>query len=79
MNLIFFNKNYKVGKCSAMFLIIYGCFRITLEFFREPDKHIGYIFKYISMGILLSAIMVLIGLIIYFNRNNKNKSQYDKY
>ena len=79
MNLIFFNKNYKVGKCSAMFLIIYGCFRITLEFFREPDKHIGYIFENISMGIILSAIMVLIGLIIYFNRNNKNKSQYDKY
>ncbi len=79
MNLIFFNKNYKVGKCSAMFLIIYGCFRITLEFFREPDKHIGYIFENISMGILLSAIMVMIGLIIYFNRNNKNKSQYDKY
>ena len=79
MNLIFFNKNYKVGKCSAMFLIIYGCFRITLEFFREPDKHIGYIFEKISMGILLSAIMVLIGLIIYFNRNNNSKSQYDKY
>ena len=79
MNLIFFNKNYKVGKCSVMFLIIYGCFRITLEFFREPDKHIGYLFENISMGILLSAIMVMIGLIIYFNRNNKNKSQYDKY
>ena len=79
MNLIFFNKNYKVGKCSVMFLIIYGCFRITLEFFREPDKHIGYLFENISMGILLSAIMVLIGLIIYFTRNNKNESQYDKY
>ena len=79
MNLIFFNKNYNVGKCSAMFLIIYGCFRITLEFFREPDKHIGYLFQNISMGILLSAIMVLIGLIIYFIRNNKNKPQYDKY
>ena len=24
---------------------------LLLEFFREPDKHIGYIFKNISMGI----------------------------
>ena len=75
MNLIFFNKNYKVGKCSIMFLIIYGCFRITSEFFREPDKHIGYLFGNISMGIFLSAIMVLIGFIIYFNRNEENRSQ----
>ena len=75
MNLIFFNKNYKVGKCSIMFLIVYGCFRITSEFFREPDKHIGYLFGDISMGIFLSAIMVLIGLLIYFNRNDENKSQ----
>ena len=75
MNLIFFNKNYKVGKCSIMFLIVYGCFRITSEFFREPDKHIGYLFGDISMGIFLSAIMVLIGLLIYFNRNDENKSK----
>ena len=75
MNLIFFNKNYKVGKCSIMFLIVYGCFRITSEFFREPDKHIGYLFGNISMGIFLSAIMVLIGFLIYFNRNDENKSQ----
>ncbi len=72
MNLFFFNKNYKVGKCSIMFLIIYGCFRISSEFFREPDKHIGYLFGNISMGIFLSAIMVLTGFIIYFNRNDKN-------
>ena len=75
MNLIFFNKNYKVGKCSIMFLIVYGCFRITSEFFREPDKHIGYLFGNISMGIFLSAIMVLIGFLIYFNKNDENKSQ----
>ena len=75
MNLIFFKKNYKIGSCSVMFLIIYGCFRIISELFREPDKHIGYLFGNISMGIFLSTIMIVIGLIIYFNRNDENKSQ----
>ena len=75
MNLIFFKKNYKIGSCSVMFLIIYGCFRIISELFREPDKHIGYLFGNISMGIFLSTIMIVIGFIIYFNRNDENKSQ----
>ena len=75
MNFIFFIKNYKVGTCSYMFLIIYGCFRISSEFFREPDIHIGYLFGNVSMGIFLSAIMVLVGFIIYFNRNDEDKSQ----
>ena len=73
--LALFKKNYKVGTCSYMFLIIYGCFRICSEFFREPDIQIGYLFGNISMGMFLSAIMIIIGLIIYFKRNNETKSQ----
>ena len=30
--------------------------RIFSENFREPDKHIGYIFNYFSMGTILSWI-----------------------
>ena len=75
MNLFFFNKNYKVGTCSIMFLIIYGCFRIASEFFREPDIQIGYFFGFISMGMILSFIMILIGFLIYFKRNDETKSQ----
>ena len=75
MNLIFFNKNYKTGTCSFMFLILYGCFRIVSEIFREPDIQIGYLFGHISMGILLSTIMILIGFLIYFKRNDETKSQ----
>ena len=75
MNLIFFKKNYKIGTCSIMFLILYGCLRITSEFFREPDIQIGYLFGNLSIGILLSAIMILIGLLIYFKRNHETESQ----
>ena len=74
MNLIFFNKNYKIGSCSYMFLILYGFFRIISEIFREPDIQIGYLFGHVSMGMLLSAIMILIGFLIYFKRNDETKS-----
>ena len=73
--LFILNKNYKVGTCSIMFLIFYGGFRIISEIFREPDIQIGYLFGYISMGTLLSAIMILIGFIIYFKRNHETKSE----
>ncbi|MDC3139413.1 prolipoprotein diacylglyceryl transferase [Candidatus Pelagibacter sp.] len=75
MNLIFFNKSYKIGTCSIMFLILYGFFRITSEFFREPDIQIGYLYGHVSMGILLSAIMILIGFLIYLKKKDENKSQ----
>ena len=71
MNIFFFNKNYKVGNCSIMFLIFYGCFRVASEFFREPDIQIGYLFGYISMGTLLSLFMILAGGMVYLKKKNE--------
>ena len=70
INTIYFKKNYKIGDCSAMFLVMYGIFRIFSEFFREPDIQLGYLFGSISMGMLLSALMIFIGTIIYFKKND---------
>ena len=64
LNIVIFQKNYKIGTCSYLFLICYGSFRIVSEFFREPDTQIGYLFNLCSMGTLLSFFMVLSGLII---------------
>ncbi len=47
----------------AIFLIFYGSFRFLLEFFREPDSHLGFIIMNLSMGQLLSFPMVLFGFI----------------
>ena len=68
MNLILFKNNYKTGKCSYIFLILYGIFRIFSEFFREPDAQIGYLFNLISMGTMLSFFMILAGIIIFLKR-----------
>jgi len=76
--LFFVSRNTKkTGLTSGLFLILYGFFRIIAELFREPDPQLGFIFSGITMGQLLSAIMIISGtlLIIYINRkmsyNNK--------
>ena len=68
LNFIYLRKNYKIGNCSSLFLIFYGIFRIFSEHFREPDVQIGYIFSFVSMGMLLSAIMIFVGIIIFFKK-----------
>ncbi len=69
LNILFNFKKIK-GYISACFLIFYSFFRILSEQFRLPDEHLGYIFDTISMGTILSLIMLLIGLSILFNVKN---------
>ena len=66
VNFFIYQKNYRSGTCSILFLIFYGIFRIAAEQFREPDIHIGYIYNFISMGSILSLIMIAAGIIIFF-------------
>ena len=73
LNLMVYKKNYKVGKCSYMFLIYYGSFRIFSEFFREPDVQLGYVFNLLSMGTILSFTMIVFILIMFNFLKNKNE------
>lgn len=51
---------------SALFLIMYGVFRSFVEFFREPDAHIGYIaFGWLTKGQLLSLPMIIVGVVLF--------------
>ena len=70
MNVILFRNNYKTGTCSYMFLIFYGIFRTFSEFFREPDSQVGYLFDLISMGMMLSILMILAGVIIFLKKDD---------
>lgn len=50
---------------SGLFLVLYGTFRFTVEFFRNPDPQIGYVaFGWLTKGQLLSLPMVLLGMIL---------------
>ncbi len=75
LNVRFFNKNYKTGHCSCLFLIFYGVFRIFSEIFREPDSHIGYILNLFSMGTILSFFMIVAGIFL-FNFLKKNEIKF---
>ena len=50
------------GAVGGVFLVGYGLSRIIVEFAREPDAHLGFLFAGITMGQLLSVPMVLLGL-----------------
>ena len=56
----------KTGYISSFFLISYSIFRIFSENFREPDQHLGYFFKYFSMGTILSLLTLTCGFLIIF-------------
>ena len=59
-----YKKETKTGIISALFMILYGFFRIVAEQFREPDLQVGYLFDLFSMGSILSFLMILIGLLV---------------
>ena len=54
-------KGWPHGSMLALFLIGYGAVRIIAELFREPDRHIGFLFQFLTMGQLLSSLMILGG------------------
>lgn len=60
--------NWPHGSLLALFLVGYGLFRIIIEFFREPDPQLGLIFNLMSMGQLLSSIMIAAGLLLWLWR-----------
>lgn len=51
------------GFVAGAMIAGYGCARIFVEFFRQPDAHIGYLAgNWLTMGMILSTPMVLIGI-----------------
>lgn len=72
-------KNQKIRKnngiISALFVIMYGFFRMVLEYYRQPDEQLGFFFGYITMGQILSFPVLLFGfaLLWYFCVKNPQK------
>ena len=55
------------GAVSGMLLVCYGCFRFFVEFFREPDSHIGFdLFEWMTRGQVLCMPMILGGLFLIY-------------
>jgi phosphatidylglycerol:prolipoprotein diacylglycerol transferase len=58
---------------SGIFLVFYAVFRMILEYFREPDAHLGFVLMNFTMGQLLSLPMLSLGLILIYYSLKKFK------
>ena len=61
---LFIRKPRPAGSVSGLFLAGYGTFRFIVEYFREPDAHLGLFGGFISMGQILSSPMIIIGVLM---------------
>tara|TARA_R110002110_G_scaffold107405_1_gene268833 strand:- start:3549 stop:4379 length:831 start_codon:yes stop_codon:yes gene_type:complete len=61
----------RVGFLTGVFLVGYGFSRTFVELFREPDAHLGFIVGPITMGQILSAPMILLGLYLMIRARRK--------
>ena len=60
---------------AGMFGVFYGLFRFSVEFFREPDAHIGFVMlSWMTMGQLLSLPMILAGVGLLFVAYHKKSN-----
>lgn len=53
------------GAVSALFLIGYGLCRIIAEYFREPDRHLGFGSDYLTWGQWLCIPMIAFGIGVF--------------
>ncbi len=58
-----YKKSTRKGVTFFSYFILHGVIRFILEFWRQPDEQIGFIFDLFSMGQLLSLLTFLFGLI----------------
>ena len=59
------------GVISALFVILYGIFRISMEQFREPDAQLGFFFGGVTMGQMLSLPFIVTGIIVIIYKIKK--------
>lgn len=65
------DKKLPKGFMFWSFVALYGLFRTIIEFFRQPDEQIGFLFNYFTMGQLLSFPLFLIGAYMLFRLKKK--------
>jgi len=62
------------GQLGLAYMILYSLARIIAECFRQPDIQLGFLYgtSWLTMGILISAIFAIIGIILCLYLYKKN-------
>jgi len=68
------NRQWPHGSMLALFLLLYGFFRFLVEFVREPDPQLGLLSVGITMGQLLSLVMMIGGIVLWLWRRKAAKT-----
>jgi phosphatidylglycerol:prolipoprotein diacylglycerol transferase len=69
-------KNRRDGQIAATFVIAYAVFRFLVEFTREPDSQLGYIWHgWLTMGQLLSFAIGLAGAAWWVSLNSSKSAK----
>ena len=66
------------GQLICIYLISYAAARFACEFFREPDFQLGFIAAHLSMGQILSVIMLLGALFLHLYLKKQAQKNYPK-
>lgn len=63
LNICFWRTRFanEPGRIAGLGLVLYALARFFVEFFREPDAHLGFVWGVLSMGQLLSVPYALLG------------------
>lgn len=70
---ISYRRHWAPGTLFAVFLVGYGVFRSFAELFREPDAQLGFLWGQLTMGQLLSSVMIFVGIAMFvWNRRHQN-------
>ena len=62
--LITIKQKWQIGVRTAFFMLYYSIVRILVEFVREPDTQIGYVFHYFTLGQLLTLPILVVSLLL---------------
>ena len=66
------------GTFAGVFFLVYGIFRIAVEFVRVPDVQLGYLFGPITLGMLLSLPLIAVGfsLLVWAHKTKRPQRGY---
>lgn len=59
------NVKWAKGAMFGLYLIGYGAVRFFIEYFRQPDAQLGFVFLSFSLGQIFCGLMILVGFSVY--------------
>ncbi len=79
--LLWLTRRYRwpTGARLGLFLVGYAVARIFCEQFRQPDAQLGFLFAGVTMGMLLSSVMLLAGMLLLwyvFTRAGRQEARH---